>query len=185
MKKFDVLVIGGGPGGTPAAMAIASGGRRVILVEKGAGLGGTCLFEGCIPSKILHESAQRLQAIKRAKEFGLDIPAGDIKIDWNAIMARKAMILKRRSEGALQNARHISTLTVQFGSATLLGPRRARIIPHNGEPEDIEFANAIIVTGSVPKLLPIKGIDLPQVITSEQLLEIERLPKRLVVIGAG
>ena len=185
MKKFDVLVIGGGPGGTPAAMAIASGGRRVILVEKGAGLGGTCLFEGCIPSKILHESAQRLQAIKRAKEFGLDIPAGDIKIDWNAIMARKAMILKRRSEGALQHARHIPSLTVQFGSATLLGPRQARIIPHNGEPEDIEFTNAIIATGSVPKLLPIKGIDLPQVITSEQLLEIERLPKRLVVIGAG
>jgi len=185
MKKVDVLVIGGGPGGTPAAMAIATGGRRVILVEKGAGLGGTCLFEGCIPSKILHESAQRLQAIKRAEEFGLHIPAGDIKIDWNAIMRRKAMILKRRSEGALQHVHQIPTLTVQFGTAALLGPHQARIIPHNGEPEDVEFSNAIIATGSVPKVLPIKGIDLPQVITSEQLLEIKHLPKRLVVIGAG
>ncbi len=185
MKNIDVLVIGGGPGGTPAAMALASGGRRVFLVEKGGGLGGTCLFEGCIPSKILRESAQRLQAIKRAEEFGLQIPAGEIKIDWNAIMRRKAAILKRRSEGALQHAHQLPTLTVQFGRATLLGPRQARIVPENGEPEDIEFANAIIATGSVPHLLPIKGIDLPQVITSEQLLEVERPPKRLVVIGAG
>ena len=77
MKNVDVLVIGGGPGGTPAAMALASAGRRVLLVERGAGLGGTCLFEGCIPSKILRESAQRLRAIKRAEEFGLQLPAGE------------------------------------------------------------------------------------------------------------
>ncbi len=185
MKKVDVLVIGGGPGGTPAAMALASGGRRVVLVEKGTGLGGTCLFEGCIPSKILRESAQRLSAIKRSDEFGLRVPTGEIEIDWNAIMGRKAAILKRRSDAALQHARHIPTLTVQFGRAVLLGPREARIIPGNGEPEDIEFANAIIATGSVPDLLPIKGIDLPQVITSEQLLEVKSPPKRLIAIGAG
>jgi pyruvate/2-oxoglutarate dehydrogenase complex dihydrolipoamide dehydrogenase (E3) component len=76
--KVDDLVIGGGPGGTPAAMALAGSGRRVLLVEKGAGLGGTCLFEGCIPSKILRESASRLQAVRRAQEFGLRVPAGEI-----------------------------------------------------------------------------------------------------------
>ena len=185
MTKVEILVIGGGPGGTPAALALASAGRRVLLVEKGAGLGGTCLFEGCIPSKILHESAQRLQAIRRANEFGLRVPAGEIEVDWDAIMRRKATILQHRSQGALQRARHIPTLTVRFGSAALLGPRQARIVPHDGEAEDIEFDRAIIATGSVPSLLPITGIDLPQVVTSEQLLEIDRLPKRLVVIGAG
>ena len=185
MKNIDVLIIGGGPGGTPAAMALASGGRRVLLVEKGAGLGGTCLFEGCIPSKILRESAERLSAIKHASEFGLRLPTDTVEIDWNAIMGRKVAILKRRSDGALQNARQIPTLTVQFGSATLLGPRHARITPHDGEPEDVEFTTAIVATGSVPTLPPIKGIDLPQVITSEQMLEIERPPQSLVVIGAG
>ncbi len=185
MKNVDVLVIGGGPGGTPAAMALASAGRRVLLVERGAGLGGTCLFEGCIPSKILRESAQRLRAIKRAEEFGLQLPAGEVGIDWSAIMRRKAAILKRRSEGALQHARQLPNLSVQFGSAILLGPRLARIMPNDGEPEDIAFTDAIIATGSLPQLLPIKGIDLPQVITSEQLLEVQRPPKRLVVIGAG
>lgn len=185
MTSVDVLVIGGGPGGTPAAMALASSGRRVLLIEKGAGLGGTCLFEGCIPSKIFHESARRLQAINRAREFGLDLPAGEIHIDWNAIMQRKAAILQQRAKGALARARHIPTLTVQFGSAELLGPRRARIVPHGGKAEEIEFANAIIAAGSLPKPLPVEGIDLPQVVTSEQLLDIKQQPKRLVVIGAG
>ncbi len=185
MKNVDVLVIGGGPGGTPAAMALASAGRHVLLVEKGRGLGGTCLFEGCIPSKILRESAQHLSAIKHSEEFGLRVPTGPIEIDWHAIMGRKATILNRRSEGALQHAHQLPTLSVQFGSAVLTGPRHARIVPTDGEPEDIEFASAIIATGSVPQLLPIEGIDLPQVITSEQLLEVQRPPERLVVIGAG
>ena len=185
MKNVDVLVIGGGPGGTPAAMALASAGRHVLLIEKGKGLGGTCLFEGCIPSKILRESAERLNAIRHSQEFGLRLPEGKIEIDWHAIMGRKATILKRRADGALQHAHQIPTLTVQFGSAVLTGPRHARIVPNDGAPEDIEFANAIIATGSVPQLLPIEGIDLPQVITSEQLLEVQRPPERLVVIGAG
>ena len=185
MKTFDVLVIGGGPGGTPAAMALASAGRKVLLVEKGGGLGGTCLFEGCIPSKILRESAQRLSAIRHSDDFGLHVPKGEIDIDWHAIMERKAAILKRRSEGALQNTRQLPTLSVQFGSAALLGPRRARIVSDGGEPEEVAFTDAIIATGSVPHLLPIEGIDLPQVITSEQLLDVQRPPERLIVIGAG
>ena len=185
MMEVDVIVIGGGPGGTPTAMALASAGHRVLLVEKGAGLGGTCLFEGCIPSKILHESAHRLLAIKRAQEFGITIPAGDIGVDWDVIMRRKATVLQHRAAGALQHARSIPTLTVQFGDLTMLGPRLARITPHDGKPEEISFGNAVIATGSVPRSLPVPGMDLPQVLTSEQLLDIKRLPKRLVVIGGG
>ena len=185
MTEVDVLVVGGGPGGTPTAMALASAGRRVLLVEKGAGLGGTCLFEGCIPSKILHESAHRLQAIRRAQEFGINIPAGEIAVDWDVIMQRKAAVLEHRAAGALQHARSIPTLTVQFGEVSLLGPRRARITPHGGKPEEISFGIAVIATGSVPRSLPVPGIDLPQVLTSDQVLDIKRLPKRLVVIGGG
>ena len=183
--RVDDLVIGGGPGGTPAAMALASAGRRVLLVEKGAGLGGTCLFEGCIPSKILRESAQRLQAIRHAREFGLLVPAGEIGVDWGAIMRRKTEILHRRAGGALQHAHQIPTLDVRFGSASLLGPRRARFTPREGAPEEVEFSSAIIATGSLPNHLPVPGGDLPQVLTSEQILEVDHVPSRLVVIGAG
>ena len=183
--RVDDLVIGGGPGGTPTAMALASAGRRVLLVEKGAGLGGTCLFEGCIPSKILRESAERLQAIRRAREFGLRIPAGEIGVDWADIMKRKGEILSRRSGGALAHAHQVPGLDVQFGTAALLGKRRARITPRDGQPSEVEFSSAIIATGSLPNLLPVPGADLPQVLTSEQILEIDRVPARLVVIGAG
>ena len=183
--RVDDLVVGGGPGGTPAAMALASAGRRVLLVEKGAGLGGTCLFEGCIPSKILRESAQRLQSIRGAREFGLQVPPGDIGVDWGAIMKRKAEILSRRSGGTLAHARQIPGLDVQFGTAALIGPRRARIAPHEGQPFEAEFSSAIIATGSLPNRLPVPGADLPQVLTSEQILEVDGVPARLVVIGAG
>ncbi|MGA8005141.1 MAG: NAD(P)/FAD-dependent oxidoreductase [Burkholderiales bacterium] len=185
MTTVDLLVIGGGPGGTPAAMALASAGRRVLLVEKGAGLGGTCLFEGCIPSKILRESAERLQAIRRAREFGLQVPAGEIGVGWSTIMKRKTEILARRSGGALAHARQISGLDVQFGTAALLGPRRARVALRDGRPVEIEFSNAIIATGSLPNPLRVPGGDLPQVLTSEQILGVDRVPPRLAVIGAG
>lgn len=185
MDTFDVLVIGGGPGGTPAAMALAAGRRRVLLVEEGEGLGGTCLFEGCIPSKILHESARRLQAIRRAAEFGLQLPAGDVRIDWQVIMRRKAAILQGRSRAALEKARRLPTLTVHFGRATLLDAHRARITSDTGDPLEIEFATAIVATGSAPNRLPVPGADLPCVLTSDQVLGLERLPASLVVVGAG
>lgn len=184
MEKFDVLVIGGGPGGTPAALALAAAGRRVLLVERGAGLGGTCLFEGCIPSKILHESARRLQMIRHAAEFGLHVPAGDIRVDWQAIMARKEAILRRRSQAALEHAQKLPTLSVHFGGATLLSARRARMTSDSG-PFEIEFTDAIVATGSAPNRLAVPGAELACVLTSDQIIELERLPASLVVIGGG
>jgi dihydrolipoamide dehydrogenase len=185
MEKFDVLVIGGGPGGTPAALALAAARRRVLLVEQGEGLGGTCLFQGCIPSKILHESARRLQAVRRADEFGLRIPPGDIQVDWQAIKARKAAILRHRSESALEHARALPALSVRFGRATLLDPRHARIFSGVGDPVDVEFVNAIIATGSKPNRLTLPGADLARVLTIEQVFDLHRLPTSLVVIGGG
>ena len=76
-QHVEYLVIGGGPGGTPTALALASAGKSVLLAEKGLGLGGTCLFEGCIPSKIFRESARRLRELRKASEFGLCLPTQD------------------------------------------------------------------------------------------------------------
>lgn len=183
--QVDVPVVGGGPGSTPAEMALASAGRNVLRAEQGAGLGGICLSEGCIPSKIHYESAQRLMAIRRAGEFGLQVPAGEIGIDWAAIMARKSEILGRRATGALEKARHNPSLTVQFGSVSLEGPRQARIVPYDGTPHTVTSTDAIIAIGSIPKRLAIPGTDLPSVLSSEQILSIADLHRRLEVIGAG
>ncbi|HUY48314.1 MAG TPA: FAD-dependent oxidoreductase [Streptosporangiaceae bacterium] len=79
--EADVLVVGGGPGGTPAAMALARAGRRVLLAEAGAGLGGTCLFEGCSPSKIFRETARRLAVMRTAGSFGITCAGGEPRVD--------------------------------------------------------------------------------------------------------
>lgn len=117
-QEYDFIVIGGGPGGTPAAMALASAGKEVLLVEKGAGLGGTCLFEGCIPSKIFRESARRLRELREAADFGLQMESGDIQLDWNAIQQRKQGILTKRSMAAQQRVKQIPTMDLVSGVAS-------------------------------------------------------------------
>jgi len=188
--KFEFLVIGGGPGGTSAAMALATAGKSVMLVEKGEGLGGTCLFEGCIPSKIFRESSRRLSELREAGQFGLCLPTQDFTVNWSAIQERKRTILQQRSEISLHKADKLTTLETVFGHCRLLNSQSA-IIENNtaGDDDDeameVHFEKAIISTGSLPFIAPIKGRENHHVYNSESILKIDHIPKRLVVIGGG
>ena len=184
-NQYDILVIGGGPGGTPAAMALAQAGKKVLLVEAGGGLGGTCLFEGCIPSKIFRETARRLRDTGRLDEFGIQLPAELVHLDWRKVQARKREILQRRSEAAVQRVAQIKTLDLLFGHAQLQGPRQAAIQPHEGDAFTVQFERCILATGSRPNRLPVRGADLPQVYSSDAILDIECIPEHLTVIGGG
>ena len=184
-ERVDVLVIGGGPGGTPAALALAQAGKRVLLAEAGRGLGGTCLFEGCIPSKIYRETAARRREYSRATEFGLQPPGnGSFPVDWSAVQARRHRILTQRSQGALAKARALKSLEVVFGRARLTGPRSAMIEGVEGR-RPVRFEHAILATGSEPNHLPIPGADLPGVLDSTGLIEIGFIPESLALIGGG
>ncbi len=182
---YDVLVIGGGPGGTPAAMALAQAGKKVLLVEAGAGLGGTCLFEGCIPSKIFHETARRLRDINQAGTFGIQLPTELVHLDWHHVQARKREILQRRSGAAIKKVAQFKTLELLFGRAQLQGPRQAEITPFDGETITLRFEQCILATGSKPNRLPVPGADLPRVYSSDSILDINCIPEYLTVIGAG
>ena len=184
-EHVDVLVIGGGPGGTPAAMALAGAGKRVLLVEAGRGLGGTCLFEGCIPSKIFRETAARRHEILRAGDFGLRPGTSGLPdIDWAAVQSRRDQILSGRAQGALAHARALPSLEVVFGRARLTGARSAHVDTPDAR-RIVTFDRAILATGSVPTSLPIPGAELPGVIDSTQLIEIDAIPRSMVLIGAG
>jgi len=185
LDKYDYLVIGGGPGGTPVASALAAAGKQVLLVEKGAGLGGTCLFEGCIPSKIFRESARRLRELQEAGDFGLCMPTRDVHLDWSAIQERKQAILHLRSTGAIQRIRQNPSLDIILGSAMFRDSTHARITPNAEKAVDIEFKQAIIATGSKPFRPPIKGVEEHLVMDSSQILEINHIPDRLAIIGGG
>ena len=184
-QQVEYLVIGGGPGGTSAAMALASAGKSVLLVEKGPGLGGTCLFKGCIPSMIFRESARRLREIGKAADFGLCLPSLDVRTNWSAVLQRKRAILKHRSEAALQNTTQLATLKTTFGHCRLLGPRSAMIETEDGTAQEVHFDRAIVSTGSTPFLPPIRGIEHPRVYDSESILNIDHIPEKLVIIGGG
>ena len=184
--EVDVLVIGGGPGGTPAALALAQAGRRVLLVEAGQGLGGTCLFEGCIPSKIYREVAARRGEISDAAQFGLRLAASSspAAVDWDAVQARRHRILAQRAQGALAKAKALAGLQIVFGRARLTGPRSA-MIDADGASHAVRFGRAILATGSVPVRPPIPGVGLPGVLDSKGLLEVPAIPRSLTLIGAG
>lgn len=181
----DNLIIGGGPGGTPIALALARAGQQVMLVEQGPGLGGTCLFEGCIPSKIFRETARRVRELREALDFGLCLPTRDLHIDWSAVQARKRRLLDRRAKAALGHTSQLPSLEVVTGSARLLSSRSALVTTPDGGERTVTFKQAVLATGSVPFRPPIPGIDHDRVLDSEGLLAIDRIPEDLVVIGGG
>jgi len=182
--KVDVVVFGGGPAGTPLAMALSKAGQQVLLVEDGPGLGGTCLFHGCVPSKIFRESARVRAFVERAGEFGISGTDGIPTVDWNTVQGRKGAILSARAAGALQTANQIPLLKVLFGRARFSGPHNALVDGPDGQIE-VQFDRAAIATGSVSNRLSVPGADTTGVLTSEEFIGIDYLPESLVVVGGG
>jgi dihydrolipoyl dehydrogenase len=172
---YDVVVIGAGTGGYSAALRAAQLGKRVALVERDDRLGGTCLLRGCIPTKALLQSAAVMDTVERASEWGIKA-AGEP--DWSAIRSFEDASIDKLVKGVtgLVRLRKIDVLT---GTARLTGPGALAV---DGEP--VRTTDIIIATGSAPRLLP--GLQIgARVITSDQALELDRIPASVIVIGAG
>lgn len=173
---MKIIIIGAGPGGYETALLAAKRGVEVVLVESGH-VGGTCLNEGCIPTKSFCRNAQILDELHEASAFGVtDLSYG---FDFGAVRARKDAVVEQL-RGGVEGLLNHKNITLVRGKASFKDERT--VIVDN---EEFTADYIIIATGSLSASLPIPGADLPDVLTSREILDIEEVPKRLCVIGGG
>jgi dihydrolipoamide dehydrogenase len=185
IPKFDVIVIGGGPGGTPAAMQLASQGKTVLLVEESGKLGGACLFVGCIPSKIIRHWADEFTAERKylAEETW---SSEDREKAWDQIKTKIHSILEKRSSAAMHIANNFPTLEFIAGHAQFVSGNELIIEEKDtGRKEEVTFDKAIISTGVHSVVPPFKGNSVHEVLTSEVLFSQDKLPETLLIVGGG
>jgi len=183
MDKFDVIIIGSGPGGYVGAIRAAQLGLRTAIIEKDSELGGTCLNVGCIPSKALLASSDHFVfAKKEAAKHGIVLDK--VSLDLATMLGRKDKVVKTLTGGvrALMKGNKITTFT---GLGTIAGPGKVRVRPNESEPTEIAADHIIIATGSVPINLPSMPFDGETVVSSTEALCFEKPPEKFLVIGAG
>lgn len=182
MKKYDIIIIEAGPGGYVAAIKAAQLGAKVALIEKEA-LGGVCLNIGCIPTKALIKSAKIYRNIVNSEKYGITLDQKSIKADWPAIVERKDQIVKRLT-GGVGMLLSRNGVEVIKGEAKVLDPNHVEV---NGE--TLEAKNLILATGASPIIPPIPGVEEAYkagiIVTSRELLSLDKLPEKLVIIGGG
>ena len=187
--KFDVIVIGGGPAGYHAGIRAAQLGLKTAVVDAWAGkdgkaaLGGTCLNVGCIPSKALLDSSKQFYNLAH------NLPAHGIsvenaKVDLKTFIGRKEKIVKQFTGGVATLFKH-NKITSYFGTGKLLKSNEVEISGNDGQKQTISATNVILASGSVPIELPFAKFDGKHIIDNAGALELDAVPKRLGVIGAG
>ncbi len=177
-----IAVIGGGPGGYVAAIKAAMLGAEVTVIEKRR-VGGTCLNVGCIPTKALLASSSMLMNIREAKDFGINIE-GEIKPDFKAIMGRKDKIVSQLISGIefLFEKRGVNLVN---GFGKLVDKNTIEVTKEDGSKEMITADKIILANGSVPVVLPMFPYDKKRIITSDEVLGLEELPKSMLIVGGG
>ncbi|MDI9509317.1 MAG: dihydrolipoyl dehydrogenase [Bacillota bacterium] len=181
MDKYDLIVIGSGPGGYVAAIKAAKLGKRTALIEK-RDIGGTCLNRGCIPTKTLIHSTRFLSEARSMEEAGISFTG--ISLDYDKLMERKDEVVARIQKG-IEGLLKGNGVTVLQGAACIIDPGLVKI-EANGDRTDIQADNILIATGSVPLIPNIPGKDLENVFTSDHLLSGQaRLYNKLIIIGGG
>src|ERR1700704_1496997 len=199
-SAFDVVIVGGGPGGYPAAIRAAQYGLRVALIEKERP-GGVCLNWGCIPTKAMLRSADVFETMQHSADFG--VLADNVRLDYPAVLKRKDTIVKGLTDGVGQLLK-ANGVTFYSGHARFTAPTLIDIVgigksplgaggPLYNAPSDgvgqptarVAAKNIIIATGSTPAQLPIPGVELPGVINSDSAFLLKEVPKRIVIVGGG
>ena len=180
--KYDVAVIGSGPGGYVAGIRSGQLGLKTVLIERDNKFGGTCLHVGCIPTKDLLLNAEVVDYFKHAQEFGIECK--EYSVDWAAVQARQNKVVTKLAKGVEFLLKKNKVEMVQ-GFAQLAGPGRITVTDANNKPGEIQAKNIILATGSEAKMLPGLEPDAKTILTNKEILSLKKLPKSMVIIGSG
>jgi dihydrolipoamide dehydrogenase len=182
-EQFDVTVIGSGPGGYVAAIRGSQLGLKVALIEKDKRLGGTCTLRGCIPTKQLLMSAHYYEkAQKDLGDFGVQV--SEVRLAFDDVQKRKAKVVLKNSKG-IEFLMKKNAITVFKGTGKLTLPGKVEVTGEDGARQTINTKNIIIATGSVVRPIPGFETDGERIVNSDHILELDRVPKSLVVMGSG
>ncbi|WP_145871538.1 FAD-dependent oxidoreductase, partial [Bacillus licheniformis] len=179
---MTLAIIGGGPAGYVAAITAAKNSREVILIEDGS-LGGTCLNEGCIPTKALLESADMFEKIKSAGAFGIGLSGESPTVQWEAVQSRKREIIQRLA-GGIEYLMNKNKIKVLQGKASFLSEHDI-LVEKDGKQEVINAGHVIIAAGAAPAALPFASFDGSWIIHSGDAMSLPSIPETIFIIGGG
>jgi len=183
MNKFDVVVIGSGPGGYVCAIRCAQLGYKTAIIEKYNSLGGTCLNVGCIPSKALLDSSEHFHnASHTFKEHGINL--SNLKVDLTQMIKRKSEVISQNVDG-IDYLMKKNNIQVFNGFGSFKDKNNINIKKEDGSVETIFAEKTVIATGSKPASLPFIKVDKERIITSTEALKLKEIPKHMIVIGGG
>jgi dihydrolipoamide dehydrogenase len=181
LAKYDLAIIGSGPGGYVAAIRAGQWGLKTVVVEKDPFLGGTCLHVGCIPTKVLLHHAELYDDFLNAKEFGFEVK--DVRVNWPAMIARKNKIVDKHAKGIEYLFRKNKVESMQ-GWGRIAGPGQVAV-EKDGKTTTIEARYIMLATGSEARSLPGVEFDAKRIVSNREILDLPEIPKTLVVVGSG
>ena len=182
-ETYDVVIIGGGPGGYNCAIRAGQLGLKTACIEMRDTLGGTCLNVGCIPSKALLHASDFYAAAKN--DFAdMGIKTGKLEVDLKQMMSQKADAVKGLTDGVAFLLKK-NKVTHINGKGRITGPGKVEVKDADGKTQEIDAKNIVIATGSEPTPLPGIEIDEERIVTNTGALSLKEIPKKLVLIGAG
>ena len=182
MEHFDAIVIGTGQAGKPLAGALGKAGRRVAIIEKGR-VGGTCVIDGCTPTKTMVASARVAHLARRAGDYGVRV--GGVEVDLEAVRRRKRDMVDAWSSGAEEGLGRIDGVDLVFGTARFTGPRVVEVALADGGTRSLTAEKVFINTGTRNRVPPVDGLDTVPWLDNASLMELAEVPEHLIVLGGG
>lgn len=180
-ERFDAIVIGTGQAGGPLAGAFAKAGHKVAVVEKSF-VGGSCINEGCTPTKTLIASARVAHLARRSSDYGVEV--GGVDIDFAKVMARQRKVVESFRQGSRSSLEGHDNVELIFGAARFVAEKRVQVCGENGE-RLLEADKVFINVGTRPTVPPLSGLDEVPYLTNRSALALTELPEKLLVLGGG